>query len=945
MAATQPAYDYSAYDYSYDTSSSSAYSSYPGYETGTSYAPPGTYDSYAASATYPTSAASASSPYTTVDPYSGYPATAYGYPTTATSAGAPPATASQASYPPSYGSSPTATGYAYDSRRLTPPPTASAAAHYASYDYTSSAAGAYIGAPPSSAAYSPYKSVPTTNGSSSTSAYAAYPSSAPPPHGTYGVPPSSHLQGAIGAHPPPSHVYGPPPPAAGMISRRPDYYPPPQMPHSMHYVPHQTQPMHYRLPPRGGYQRELDEPGDENVLLRHVIYITGLPKEIQNETLAEVFGAACGPIAPVDVRSPKPKIWVYKDRQTREGKGEATITFINPESCQTAINYFNGKELFGREIRVTLCPRRMYNMQKQNTPFNPAAPPMNTTTMVKPITNNNGTTTTTDNTTTTTTTTTSAATNTTSTTTSTTTPVATANPIATISSSTHGLSRQLNHSLFKLRQTPEQQRGLLPTPPIPFGAPIIGNAVQRDDIARATRASNACYGEYGCFTTGKPFGGTLQRPFALLPDPSGVIDTKFYLYTRATRKNRTEISRYTTLGAWSSSKPTKVCIHGFADSMNTPWWIDMKNAMLEVEDVNVILVDWSKGNGFPYEKATANTQMVGAEIAFFINYLIAEHGSKATDFHIIGHSLGAQTAGYAGARIPGLGRITGLDPAGPYFEDTDPTVRLDPTDALFVDVIHTDGAHNLLLGLGTLQRMGHVDFYPNGGFDQPRCSKTPGKILNLILQLGTMNVEGFLVTSVCSHLAAVYFFTDSIRNECPYVGYSCSNFDDFNSGKCSLQCDGKTHQCNRMGYWTSPTGGKGDLYLKTQDANAFPYCINHYQITLQSGSDYSQTRGKVTITLIGSVNTVTVTFDDDQTTFKRGSVENRFIPLTVDIGEVRNIDLDFKKTNNIISSSWYSNSWTFTKATILNGDTQNSRSFCPTQSIITSGSKLRFTPC
>jgi len=41
------------------------------------------------------------------------------------------------------------------------------------------------------------------------------------------------------------------------------------------------------------------EPGDENALLRHVVYITGLPKEIQNETLAEVFGAVCGQIAPV----------------------------------------------------------------------------------------------------------------------------------------------------------------------------------------------------------------------------------------------------------------------------------------------------------------------------------------------------------------------------------------------------------------------------------------------------------------------------------------------------------------------------------------------------------------------------------------------------------------------------------------------------------------------
>jgi hypothetical protein len=43
----------------------------------------------------------------------------------------------------------------------------------------------------------------------------------------------------------------------------------------------------------------LIEPGDENALLRHVVYITGLPKEIQNETLAEVFGGVCGQIAPV----------------------------------------------------------------------------------------------------------------------------------------------------------------------------------------------------------------------------------------------------------------------------------------------------------------------------------------------------------------------------------------------------------------------------------------------------------------------------------------------------------------------------------------------------------------------------------------------------------------------------------------------------------------------
>lgn len=78
-------------------------------------------------------------------------------------------------------------------------------------------------------------------------------------------------------------------------------------------------------------------------------------------------------------------------------------------------------------------------------------------------------------------------------------------------------------------------------------------------------------------------------------------------------------------------------------------------------------------------------------------------GCNASDFHIIGHSLGAHIAGYAGEAIitrglGKLGRISGLDPAEPLFQRMPEFVRLDPGDAEFVDVIHTDAKSILMFG-------------------------------------------------------------------------------------------------------------------------------------------------------------------------------------------------------------------------------------------------------
>ena len=75
--------------------------------------------------------------------------------------------------------------------------------------------------------------------------------------------------------------------------------------------------------------------------------------------------------------------------------------------------------------------------------------------------------------------------------------------------------------------------------------------------------------------------------------------------------------------------------------------------------MNVISVDWGNGAGFPYSQAAANTRLVGAEVAQVIQLLKDRKGVSVSNVHVIGHSLGAHVTGYAGARTPGLGRITG----------------------------------------------------------------------------------------------------------------------------------------------------------------------------------------------------------------------------------------------------------------------------------------------
>ncbi|XP_019643191.1 PREDICTED: pancreatic triacylglycerol lipase-like [Branchiostoma belcheri] len=343
-------------------------------------------------------------------------------------------------------------------------------------------------------------------------------------------------------------------------------------------------------------------------------------------------------------------------------------------------------------------------------------------------------------------------------------------------------------------------------------------------VSLRARGETVCYPELDCFSTE---GGFVDR----LPAEPATINTQFLLFTRNSPYDE-QYLRHVTLreSHFNSSKDTKFLVHGYMDDRTEEWLVMATDAILDRDDVNVVVVDWGGGAmEMDYPQVAANARVVGAELARFISFLIEDLGVSSRSIHIIGHSLGAHIAGYAGQRLAKsgskIGRITALDPAEPGFQGTPRHVRLDPSDAVFVDAIHTDGEFS---GFGMSEPVGHLDFYPNGGRDQPGCSDN---LFNSIWAHGLYHGGKNFVT--CNHKRAHRLFVESVRSACPWRGYPCSGRDAFRRGDC-LSC-GATG-CYKMGYdaveKTPPSGTElVKLYLTTEGQE--PYCHrNEYRVEI-----------------------------------------------------------------------------------------------------------------
>ncbi|XP_061754421.1 lipase member H isoform X3 [Nerophis ophidion] len=342
---------------------------------------------------------------------------------------------------------------------------------------------------------------------------------------------------------------------------------------------------------------------------------------------------------------------------------------------------------------------------------------------------------------------------------------------------------------------------------------------------------------------------------------------KLLLFTRDTIHCGSLLS-HSNLSAnpnFNLSRPTTFVIHGYRPTGSPPNWADqITELLLARKDLNVIYVDWNYGAAnLNYFKVVENTHKAAHNLTAFVKKM-QEHGASLNDIHMIGISLGAHISGFVGANLNGsIGRITALDPAGPQFTGAPPEDRLDPTDALFVDALHTD-----IDALGYREALGHIDFYANGGTDQPGCPRT-------IFSGGSY--------FKCDHQRSVYLFFESLKHTCSSRAFPCASYRDFLDG---YDIDKWKDVLLKMGQT------KTFFFTNTKS----PFCMTNYRLDVVIWNEEVHW-GYITVKLHGNGTDAVANIDHKASEFKKYTETALFATFDTNLLSVKRMSLMFSTGN------------------------------------------------
>ncbi|XP_032049136.1 lipase member H [Aythya fuligula] len=368
------------------------------------------------------------------------------------------------------------------------------------------------------------------------------------------------------------------------------------------------------------------------------------------------------------------------------------------------------------------------------------------------------------------------------------------------------------------------------------------------------------------------------------------LKVKLMLYTRQNPDCAEELnstaSKYLDL-----TKKTTFIIHGYRPTGSAPVWIPgLVQLLLSAEAMNIIVVDWNQGaTTIIYSTASRNSKKVAEILKKLIDEMLLE-GASLDSIHMVGVSLGAHIAGFVGQMFDGnLGRITGLDPAGPLYRGQPPSERLDPTDAQFVDVIHSDTD-----GLGYADTLGHIDFYPNGGTDQPGCPLT---------------IFSGMQYFKCDHQRSVFLFMSSLKKSCNITAYPCDSYRSYRNGKCTSCEIFQPMPCPILGYYahkwksylTQQSHPVTNMFFDTADKE--PFCIYHYFVDIITWNKDTR-RGTFSVVLADDAGQkAESTVNPEAAAFQQYNQISLLIGFDQDFENVKRISLTFS-TGSVIGPKY-----------------------------------------
>merc|ERR1711970_1024509 len=304
-----------------------------------------------------------------------------------------------------------------------------------------------------------------------------------------------------------------------------------------------------------------------------------------------------------------------------------------------------------------------------------------------------------------------------------------------------------------------------------------------------------------------------------LDDPD-LSKIKFLLWTRQnpTDYDTVELTEESLADShFDSRNPTIILAHGW-NSHGQGFGGDLSEAYLQVGEFNVFAIEWGDLETWAnYPQAAIRTRAVGEHSANLVK-ILSDVGAF-NKIHVVGHSLGAHVGGFLAKKVQEMGlgtldRLTGLDPAEPFFDIAGPDERIDKSDADFVDIIHTNSGMLWNGCLSIKKSIGHVDFYPAGGSHQPGCVEA---CIIPDVMCYNISIED-LIKGGCSHERANSYYKESIlaRNGGKqFLASKCSNWEDFQDGKCCGE------EKVVLGEWIDERIPEGKYYLQVHEDHPF----------------------------------------------------------------------------------------------------------------------------